>query len=285
MPRIIKELPAFQAIAAGQEATLNAPVGLTYHQILLRYIADVTATPTDATPAVFAADIDEIRWVIDAETKWQLSGAELNALNNYYQVPAIDGAFPLLFSRPWQRTMGGEDEIAYGTAGGSVQTATLEIDINPAAANPKLSAFAVLGPPSALGRHVAMRRFGQTYAGGVGEFEISDLPRGPYATSAIHFDTANIGDVEVEVDQRKVYEADQAIADAYTVQTDRTPQAGFTHVDFAPTNRLGDVLPLQVQDFRIKLGMTAATPTFRAIMERVEGRAANQNGNGAAVAA
>lgn len=272
MPRIIKELPSFQAVNGGQTAICNLPLGMTYHQILLRYQADEGAGVVDATEAVFKDDLTEIRLIVDGDTKVQLSGTELVGLLEYYGLTIEDGVLPVLFSRPWQRTMEGEDELAYGTA--DVQTMSLEVDIKAGTTSPSLTGFAVKGPNAPLGRHLAIRRYGQTYAGAAGEFEISDIPRGPYAQLATHFTTDKVSRVEVEANQRIVYEADTQIAKAYFAQTARVLQTGFTHVDFAATNRLGDALPLNLQDFRYRLTMTGAEPSFKAIVERVEGVAA-----------
>ena len=85
---------------------------------------------------------------------------------------------------------------------------------------------------------------------------------------AAHFDTADISDIEVQVNQREIFEGDaQFITGLYGVR--RSPQAGYTHVDFAYRNRVSDVLPLNVEDFRLKPNITAAG-AFNIYLERVE---------------
>lgn len=271
MARVFKRMPSFQAVAAGQTAICNLPLGMSYHQLLLRYQANEGAGVVDATEAVMADDITEIRIIVDGDTKVQMSGVEAIALAKFYGQTVMAGTLPIFFSRPWLRSIEAEDEIAFGTA--DLQTFNIEVDIKAGTTSPSLSAYAVQGPNMPLGRYIAIRRFGQTYAGAAGDFEISDLPRGPYGLLAIHFNTPNIERVEVETNQVKVFEADRSLAETYYAQTKRVWQSGYWHVDLTPTNRLRDNLPLVLSDFRVRLAMTGATPTFRAIVERVEGKA------------
>lgn len=269
--RVFKKMPSFNAVAVGQTAIANLPVGLAYHQLDIRYKRG--AVPADATAAQFGTDFDEIRLIVDGDVKWRLTGNELVALNSYYGVydgGFTDGVLAMLFSRPWHRTSQGEDFTKYGTA--DVQTMTLEIDINAAAVNPTLSLYAVQGENSPLGNHVCMRKFAYN-AAATGVREIPDLPRGPYSVIAMHLGTANIADVEVEANQRTVFEADKPLAESYYEQTQRVWQTGYWHVDFAPTDRLSDALPLALEDFRVKANVTVAG-SFNILMERVEARRA-----------
>jgi hypothetical protein len=87
---------------------------------------------------------------------------------------------------------------------------------------------------------------------------------------ALHVNTASIGQVEILTDQRKVIESDKAIRAAHYDVVDRTPQAGFTHIDFLTENRLAEALPMALQDFRVKLDFTA-TGNFAIYAESLHG--------------
>jgi len=267
--RLFKKMPSFNAVAPGQTAICNVPVGMSYHQFRIRYKAG--ATPTDATEAVFGTDFSEIRLLVDGDVKWRLTGNELIALNKYYGIydsGFVDGVLQMLFSRPWHRTAQAEDLTRLGTA--DVQTLTLEIDLAAGAVNPQLTLYAVQGEPAPLGDHVCIRKFAFN-AAAVGIREISELPRGPYALLAAHMVTGNIADVEVEADQRIVFQADRQLAESYYEETQRLWQTGYFHIDFSATDRLSDALPLSLRDFRIKANVTAAG-SFPILLERLENR-------------
>lgn len=267
--RIFKKMPSFNAVAAGGTAIANLPVGLAYHQLAIRY----KRGGADATQAQFGTDLTEIRLIVDGDVKWRLSASELIALNSYYGVydaGFTDGVLAMLFSRPWHRTSQGEDFTQFGTA--DVQTMTLEIDVAGGTPTPELTLYAVQGPNAPLGNHVCIRKFAYN-AAATGIREIPDLPRGPYAVLAMHLGTANVADVEVEANQRLVFQSDRPLAEQYYEQTGRVWQTGRWHIDFAATDRLSDALPLTLEDFRIKANVTVAG-SFAILMERVESRGA-----------
>lgn len=269
--RVLKTMPSFNAVSAGQTAICNLPVGMAYHQLMIRYKRG--AGITDATSAEFASDFTGIRLIVDGDTKWNLTAAELIAINSFYGVydgGFVNGVLAMFFSRPWHRTSQSEDYTQFGTV--DVSTMTLEIDIAVGVVNPTLSLTAVQGPNEKLGDHVCIRKFQQNGVS-IGVREISDLPKGPLVGSvlAMHLGTANVNKVEVEANQRMVFQADKPLAETYYEETDRVWQAGYWHVDFASTDRLSDALPLNLEDFRLKVDVTAAG-SFPLLMERVERR-------------
>jgi len=265
--RRIKKLPAFTPFAAGATTVADVPVGLTYERLMLRHTAGLGV---DATQATFATNVDEIRVILDAEVIMRLSGAQLNAINNFYGVTHEDGVFPILFSRPWARTVAGEDELAIGTA--DVDTFHIEVDVNAAAATPTLELYAVQSPGTPLGTHITIKPFPKT-ASGAGEFQIQDIPKGPFGAFAMHMDTTNINTVNIEANGKKVTQADKAILKAVNVEAGRANQTGYTHLDYVSTNRMRDALPLDLQDFVMEFDMSAAA-SFTLLLERAEHRTA-----------
>ncbi|MDD9911712.1 MAG: major capsid protein P2 [Alphaproteobacteria bacterium] len=268
MTRIIKNMPSMQGVAAGQTALANLPVGLTYTGLIIRH----KRSGVDATEAQMKADLGDIRVIIDGDVKIEASATELLDLFQYYGGTVQDGVIPILFARPWQRTAVGEDSLSYGTA--DVQTFSLEIDIDAAATSPSLEIVAEQAGIALLGKHVTLRRFGRN-ASATGVLEEANLPRGPYGLLALHATTANIDDVEVEANQRIVYDADTTTATFRDSLTGKAWQSGYTHMNFAPSDRVGDAISLDLQDFRVRMNMSA-TGTFNLIQERIDSHVAGR---------
>jgi len=108
----------------------------------------------------------------------------------------------------------------------------------------------------------------------VGEKEISDIPRGAYNMMALHITTGAIGNVEVLANNRNVHESTTILRGGDQRIIGRVPQAGYTHLDFMTENRLGEALPMVLNDFRLKLDVTAANQTFKILAVSVQGLAA-----------
>lgn len=265
MPRRIVKIGDFQNNVAGQTAIIDVPTGLKFHRFYIRH----TDTAADANEATMTANFDEIRLEIDGEVTWRLTGGQLIALNKYYGKPITTGSLAMYMSRPWARTAQGEDALGLGTA--DVETIRLEVDLNAGATNPTLELYALQEATNEpLGAFLKVLPF--TYSTTVvGEFQIKDLPRGAWSAFAAHLTSANFTKVEVEANDRKVYEADTVMATAEAVEAGRTWQAGYTHIDFTDTNRVADALPMDLKSLLFKL--TANNPgSFRLLLERVDNR-------------
>lgn len=267
MAYALNKMPQTEGLAASQTAITRLPTGPTYNELGIRYRYD-TVVPKDAGEAQFIADFDEVRVIVDEEPFIRITGAELLALNKYYNRPFVAGQIPLIFARPTYRTPAGEDELAYGTL--DVQTMSVEVDMNAAADPVSMSVYAVLGPAAPLGRHMTVRR--ATYqAAAIGIHEISDFNRGPYGLAAMHIVSANVDDVELQANQRKVFEADRAIAEGFYADR-RAWQTGWFHVDFQARNRVSESLSLVLEDFRAKINHSVAPGAYPIIQERIEQR-------------
>jgi len=263
MPRITKDMPSFQGVAAGQTAICNCPVGLTYNVLAIEHLRSGVA----ATEAQMKAELGDVRVLINGEVKIEASATELIDLAKYNGVTIEPGVLPIIFARPWSRTANGEDALSYGTA--DVQTMTVEVDIDAAATSPALSMTAQQSAPTQLGKHITLKRFGRT-AGGAGTLEVSDLPRGNYGLLALHLNSSAVTEVEIEADGKLVYDADSKRAKFFDSLTgkDWTVSNSF-HVNFANTDRVGDTLPLNLQDFRVRATMSGAS-TFQILQERID---------------
>lgn len=265
MSKPVKKMPTPLGVGAGQTASVQLPLGLTYERLYI--FANVDATPRDLPIAEFGDYIDEIRVMVDGDTKIQITAADLVSLNQYYGQAMTAGVLPLFLARPWMQTIEGQLQTAYGTRGG-IASFALEMDIKAGVSINKLEVYAMQSPGRQFGPHLRVQRYVHTQ-GVTGEAEISDIMRGNYSMAALHFNTADIGDVEVMWDNRKILEMSKPIRDAHYDVIERAPQTGFTHVDFLAENILAEALPMAVSDFRVKAEFTA-TGNFSIYAESIQ---------------
>lgn len=269
MTRPLRRMPTPQGVGAGQTASVNLPLGLTYERLYIAANVNDGANDVDVPVADWGTYFGEIRLLVDGDAKIVIDAADLASLNLFYGQTMKAGTLPLFLSRPWMRTIDGENATAYGTAGG-MATFSLEMEVNSGVTVNTLEVYAVQSPGTPFGPHLRIQKFVHTQ-GVAGEAEISDIPRGAYAMLAMHVNTGNISDVEVHVDQRKVHESDLALRAAHYDVIGRVPQTGFTHLDFLTENRIAEALPMAVQDFRIKPTFTG-TGNFTMYAESLQGR-------------
>lgn len=269
MTRPLRRMPTPQGIGAGQTASVNLPLGLTYERLYIAANVNDGTNDVDVPVADWGTYFGEVRLNVDGDAKIVIDAGDLASLNKYYGQAMKAGTLPLFLSRPWMRTIDGENATSYGTAGG-MATFSLDMDIKAGVTVNSLEVYAVQSPGAPFGAHLRIQKFVHNQ-GVAGEAEISDIPRGAYAMLALHVNTANVSDVEVHVDQRKVHESDAELRAAHYDVIERAPQSGFTHLDFLTENRIAEALPMAVQDFRIKPTFTG-TGNFTIYAESLQGR-------------
>lgn len=250
MTRSTKKMPTPMGIGAGQTASVNLPLGLTYNMLLIRCNAQIGGVATDLAAGDWASVIGEIRLMVDGDARITIDAEDLVKLNQFYDETPQAGTLPLFLSRPWMRTIGGEDQTGYGTVG--MATFTIEIDVKDGAVVNSLNVYAKQSAPTVWGPHLRVQKFMRNQ-GVTGEAEIADIPRGAYAMLAMHVNTDKIAGVEVHTDQRLIIQSDKAVRLADYTIAGRVPQVGMTHIDFLTENRLAEALPMALQDFRLKL--------------------------------
>lgn len=256
MARLLKKMPNGSGIGAGQTATFNLPLGLTYYELAIRMSADLAGGTiyADVAEANWGSALGEIRLLIDGSVKIRANAADLVSIWKYYGQPFTAGVLPIFLGRPWQRTAAGEDAPAYGTGG--VQSMTLEIDIAAGITVDSLNVYATQGAQTPLGDHYVLRKF--TFGvGNTGLYELSDLPRGNFGTLAFHVDSDDISEMSVEANQRIIREGDRALLAALGSQTGKSFQTDWTHMSFVDTDRLSDMLAMALEDLRVKMTFTA----------------------------
>jgi len=269
---VVTKMPSPQGAVAGQTAIFNIPLGLTFHEFMIRYQRDVSSTLTDASQAHFASDLTGVRLILNSDTIWNAPASVIDAINGHYQRPFTAGILSMVLDRKEAETLDGQDLMSLGTANkNEVNALTLEIDIAAGVVTPTLSLYAVQSEGRSLGQYVALRKFSDS-AAFTGENEYANVGKGQYGLFAAHFDTANITNAVVEINQRKVFEADRVtMAQLYAGK--RTIQSGFTPIDFANDNRVKSAIGLNPSDLRFKMTHTSAE-SFNIYMERAENIAA-----------
>lgn len=265
--RASKKMPSFNSVATGGTSSLNLPLGMKYDKLVLE--ASLAAVAFDST--AFADNVEELRLIVDGDTKIQVSGAQLLAINAFYKEPFNDGALVLNLSRPWLRTVQGEETTGYGTVG--LQTMSLEVDWKTGLVGDLVgTVYAERSQNEPLGQHLTIRKFISNVAAISNDNEMDHIPRGKFFASAIHMISGDVDDVAVEANQRVIFEGSQAVTTA-RYGAKRSVQAGYYHIDFAHTNQGAHAIPMILNDFRIKYASTAAG-AFPVLVERIEGLAA-----------
>lgn len=263
----MKKMPDLQNVVAGQRASARLPVGLTYNYLFVR----AKTAGTDMTEAQMKSMLNDVRLLIDGDLKIEASATELLDIAQYYGITIQDGVLPIVFSRPWMRTVQGEDVLAYGTK--DVATMDITIDVDATALTPTLELYAVQSAPAELGQHLVIKRHSRTVSA-TGEVEEANLPRGNFGLMALHMTTASVSNIEVRANQRVAHESDLSGRKFRDSLTGKTHQAGYTHINFAETDRVADVLPLALEDFRVITTHTA-TGSFNYLQERIDSKRAS----------
>jgi hypothetical protein len=263
--RLIK-LPTPQGVGASQTATVRIPLGPTYDHLFLELMNSVSEfSPADVFPmtaARMADSIGEIRLIVDGDTKIRGSAAFFLARAQLYGQPFVAGSLPLFLASPWARTMGGEESTAYGTAGGTMATFTLEVDFKAAAIMPSMQVYSRQSAPKPFANHLRIQPYADSF-GFVGPHEMSGIPAlGPHRLLALDITSGDIGDVEVLADNVQQYYSSPIVRKLMLKLAKRNPVTGYTHIDFIPENRMDESMPLALSDFRVKLNFTEAPEAF-----------------------
>lgn len=257
---ITPTLRDISGVAAGQTAIIKLPIGFTYHGVLIPF------------SGVTLAQMDEIRLVVNGDVlqRW-VTGTRLDSVNQFDQQTAAGAILRLDFERRGLMTRQAIEHTVLGTGWNStaagrqqpdprpVTSAQIEIDINSAATAPAISyVIARRSAPQPSGDLLRVIRKPYS-AGGAGDFVISDLPIYGGIINRIHFVSASITAVKLELDNQTVFERTET--ENTRIQTDldrRTPQSGVYTVDFSEAGYGGDFLDVRAfQDVRWTVTMSA----------------------------
>ncbi len=249
--KITSTMPSFEGVAAGSTATARLPIGLTYETLLLTY------------SGITLAQMNEIRVIGNGKTiQRYTSGTRLDDMNKYAGRAAASGIIAIDFVRYGLITRAAREITALGTGfrdGKNTELTTLaiEIDIDGAATTPVLSLKAIQSAARPLGLLRWVREF--TYnAPAVGEYEISDIPKG-HLFNSVQFVNANVNSVEIQRDRFAVFKRTKAENDLVQSDGERVPVAGSFIYD--PTEQGFGAETLEtgrVHDLRFVLDMASS---------------------------
>jgi len=251
-----QKIPDLSPVGAGLRASVMVPKGPTYRE----FVVNVTIDGVKATKAQIIANVEEIVLKINGTSRWEISGANLVALNEYYGNDFSDGELIIPLSRHWARTPQGEENLCWGTR--NIQNLFVEVKMAAGSYVPTLSLDADFIPEERdLGLIVEIHEFSYP-ASVVGKREIASLPTENGSLVAMHLKNADITELEVKVNRTPAIESNVNL-DAYQNKLarrgGRTPQAGYVHFDPMVSNRIDDALPLKgAQDFRVNPTVSAA---------------------------
>jgi hypothetical protein len=266
MAKTFRPMPAVQGVAAGSIASLNAPIGLTYHGMLF----------TMGGTTFNLALITEIRVKGNGREIFKVAGSDLDVHNKYEGRAAASATqFYLDFERYGLDVFGGStaaealrgrELTAIGTGVQPTKdspieltTLQLELDISASASAPTLSAKALQSGPRSLGFLKKRRKFVYTPGGAV-EFEISDLPKGDLIDKIyIHSAGNKITRVKLERDNFLSFDRTPDENNQSQIDGVRVPQGSLFVIDPSEAGR-GDeaFITANVQDFRLKVTVSAS---------------------------
>lgn len=253
MARKTVKLPSLSRVVAGSKATLEIPVGPTYHRLTF----DASGT------SLAASHFKRIDVLIDGKVVQTYKDLQrLMDLNGYYNRAADTvNQFCLHFFRAELFDIIYRRAPGIGTS--DVQTFHIEIDLDATAPSDiAITAHAYIDPqPQELGVFIKVREY--PYSSPVsGQVEIDKLPRGAFY-SAVHLFKPDITAVEVEADQVKIVDATKAVLEREqkgSSPVKRVPlTAKATHLDWMVEGDAAQSIKTDaVQDFRIKMTLETA---------------------------
>lgn len=256
---------SFNAVGAGQTATLDLPVTQLYRMLQLNY----TRAGVAATEAQMKSDIAEVRLKLNGKVQRVFSATELFSINSFNGHSVVAGRLPIFFAEPTRRTAQGEDAGAWGTA--DVDTFQVEVDIDGAAISPGITANVLIDPMNRqMGPIVKWRRQNiPVTATGIATTTTLDKNNAYYR---IHAFSTDINAVEVLVDQNRVLEGSAEELSAHYAANGLTVPAAETVLAFDVDQRVSSALAMaysngqKVSEFRVEWDMGAAT-SFNIISE------------------
>jgi hypothetical protein len=265
-------LPSFNAVGAGQTATVDLPTDRRYHQIYLQYKGN-------ANQATIEADITEIRIKCGGKVQRRFTAAQLNAINALNGYAFTAGMIPIFFSEPWRRNVVSEDSLAWGMQ--DVSTFQIEVDIAGTATAPTLQGVAVTDAEQQPLKNIVKWRQVTVPISSTGVFTLSTLPKlkgeGYLRLHCFENTAGDISSVEIEVDGFTVQDLTDAQNSAILANRDFSPQSNVFHIIFDETQRVEDGLAMNkadgslVNEFRIDFEMAAAN-AFTLLQEVIGDR-------------
>lgn len=219
--RLLKQLTNIQNVGPGQHMQIICPVRGTYDMIEMFY----TGT------AIARSHFTNLQVKCNGEAIWDFAdGDDLDQLNDYYKYDDTAGCLTFWFNRKHLKELADQRIFGIGTA--DLDTFTIEADIAAGApADIAVTAQAQVSEQSLLGVFTRIRRIPYNSAVS-GQVDVDKIPLGP-RIMALHLKKADVNDLEVYLDDAKIWEASKAQGEKYQKDHNRTPiTASMTHADW-----------------------------------------------------
>lgn len=260
---IFHKLPPFQNVAANSPAVNpNLPMGMTYYGVRFKLAG------TSFTKAM----INSIKFRLGGKLFVDVTGAELDDINEYLRGTANASWLTMYFAEPTAKTIVGEYIGAVDTSiftGGTAFECTVDIG---AATAPQLEAWAILGPPKHPrdpNRATIRALLRAEHAISAAGTYTQPIPIGSLGGAQLKrlfaFHGGNLSRLEVKKDGLYLLEqGDIAFLSALQDEYWRAEQANMEVVDFIMSNNQSDVIAtLRPQNrspsnFEFKMTTTAA---------------------------
>jgi hypothetical protein len=274
--------PNIQGIAAGAVATGQIPTSGTHYATYLRCLS---AAGVALTRAQLITDIGDIRVRINGELLIEATVTFLLDLQLYYGTPHAAtfpaGTIVIPWTRPFFATDAERSVFALGMA--DVSSFQIDVQVLGVAVLATIEVYSLVTPESRkLGQHIRINRFPQAFAAFGAAHEVVTLPKegDTVGYHAIHIGPGTgvgslVSLVTCKIGGNNIFEnVSVATNQAVLEVNDRTPQAGYFHVDFLATSNdmLGYIPMAGVKDWRQQITwITAAPGTYNIYTERVFG--------------
>jgi hypothetical protein len=270
------------AVVAGGRTAWRLPVGPTYDRLVLQ-LFDAGG---GRTAAEIAADIARLRISVGGRVKWDVIGADIVYLANYYGTrlegaspvsPGNNGILPIYLSRPWMRPVApgevpftNEDGPAYGTLGEA--SFTLEIDWAAASGSTICTVTSLHRAGTPLGSHVTVLPLRRNLAGAGIDIVNNDFPKdgANSAYVAMHIGDASVTEVEFSVERSTFHRLGIDELNHANRVAGRAPDANYAAIDFAARNRFNDCLAETMTDMELRATFGVAPGDYTILLERIE---------------
>jgi hypothetical protein len=239
MARKFPKLPSLQNVSANSTATLQVPLGVTYHAIELTYTG------------ITLAQMKNIEVQLNGKTFQEFAdGERLQDLNKYYGRNVEAGRMCIWFERPEYDNITLRRATAIGTQ--NIVTFQINIDIDGAAESPKIEAFAIVSPnrPSLVVTKVKRWVVSNSVEG---VKEVADIPKEGKIAALFMF-KPDISSLELSINGTKLWELDKVLGEQVQRDYGRKPDGTkYTAVDFHMEGDPAQALIVQgVADFRLR---------------------------------
>lgn len=265
MRKTIK-MPSLANVGAGQTATLNCPVGLTYDVISFAY----SGKKADGTTDVTLDDFKNVEVRVNGKAIQAYKDfLEIDRINQYHGRGAADGILNLWFVRPELSEVKDQRLTSLGTV--DVQTLSVHVDIESTLTSAVINAQAVQSEPSYFGAVTKVKSFPVSFSTS-GQHEIDNIPRSGAMIGCMHLFKGDVSHVELEVNGIRIFDAEKSYSEELQKRYKKLPQTAVaSHMDFMlegdPSQSLETV---NIKDMRIRPTIASAGQV-RVVVEYFDG--------------